>query len=423
MQIAPTLRLKASGASETTGAIFFFVLRFSPPRVRSVPVSSPLPIPVHLHAQLPVRRPVKIWHVGSSFSPQKVCGVNNSVWLLAAYQAQLGCDVSVVVDPAPDDAARALAQKSGFEIIHLPSNRWRYDRSVLDPILRDRPPQVVHMHSVFIPKQAALARALVRCGIPYLVSPRGGLDFRRSRLQKLVYSALIEKKRFREAAAVTLLMPKEEEAVRAFVPGYDKPVRCLLNPIEPNHREGDRWQSHPETKRVVFLGRFDVVHKGIDILVDIARHLEDVEFHLYGSKESKSEHVLEELQRNLPPNVYFHEPVFGDAKNEVLTRASLYIQASRWEGFGRSIAEAMYLGVPCAVSETINFAEMFREKDLGVVFPPEPKGAAESIAKAIENPDRLQDWSERGREFARSHFQPEAVAAGFIRLYEEVAGI
>ena len=94
---------------------------------------------------------MKIWHVGSSFSPQKVCGVNNSVWLLAQYQAQLGCDVAVVVDPAPDDAARELAEKSGFEIIHLPSNRWRYDRSVLDPILRDRPPQVVHMHSVFIP--------------------------------------------------------------------------------------------------------------------------------------------------------------------------------------------------------------------------------------------------------------------------------
>ncbi|MDY6937731.1 MAG: glycosyltransferase family 4 protein [Cyanobacteriota bacterium] len=366
---------------------------------------------------------MKIWHVGSSFSPQKVCGVNNSVWLLATYQARLGYDVSVVVDPAPDRAARELADREGFEVIHLPSDRWRYHPAVLKPILRDRPPQIVHMHSVFVPKQAALARQLVRCGIPYIVSPRGGLDFRRSRVRKLAYSALIEKPRFRAAAAITLLMPKEEEAVRAFVPGYQKPVRCLLNPIEPNHREGDRWQGNPQTKRVVFLGRFDVVHKGIDILVEIARHLEDVEFHLYGNKEPKSKQVLEELQRNLPPNVYFHEPVFGDAKNEVLTQASLYVQASRWEGFGRSIAEAMYLGVPCAVSETINFADTFRDKDLGLVFPPDPKAAAELIDKAIARRDILQDWSDRGREFACANFQPQAVAAGFLKLYEEVARV
>ncbi|MGL4501736.1 MAG: hypothetical protein ACRCU2_21890, partial [Planktothrix sp.] len=48
---------------------------------------------------------LKIWHIGSSSSPQKVCGVNNTVWLIATEQVLMGHDVTLIVNNPPDISA------------------------------------------------------------------------------------------------------------------------------------------------------------------------------------------------------------------------------------------------------------------------------------------------------------------------------
>jgi glycosyltransferase involved in cell wall biosynthesis len=104
----------------------------------------------------------------------------------------------------------------------------------------------------------------------------------------------------------------------------------------------------------------------------------------------------------------------------VLTNASLYIQTSRWEVFGISIAEAMYLGVPCAIADTLNLAQVFRQHDLGLVLPPDPKRAATDLLEVLNHPARLYQWSERARTFAQVHFHPYTVASEYLNLYEEI---
>jgi glycosyltransferase involved in cell wall biosynthesis len=290
----------------------------------------------------------------------------------------------------------------------------------MDNYLAAIEPDIVHVHSVFVPKQASLAKNLIRRKIPYVVTPHGGLDFRRSRLKKILYSAVLEKPRFRSASAITIITPKEEEAVRAFVSNYKKNVRWIPNSVETKYLEKTQWKGNVKAKRLVYLGRFDVLHKGLDILVEIARLLPEVSFDLYGSSQAKTQGELQILQQNLPPNVSFHKPVFDSDKAQVLANASLYIQTSRWEGFGISIAEAMYLGLPCAIAETLNFADIFRNYDLGVVLSPLAAEAAQQIRAFLQQPERLNYWSERARKFAIENFNPAKVAGSYLNLYEEV---
>lgn len=361
---------------------------------------------------------MRIWHIGASPSLKKVDGLSATVWIVAGEQALLGHQVALILNALPDEAALALATQTGLELIHVPVSNKRYDLKVLKPLMHSTPPEVVHMHSVFLPKQASLAIVLVRNRIPYIITPNGGVDFRRGWLKKSLYSWLVEKSRFAAAAAITVVTPKEEKPVRALVPRYRGIVRWIPNPVDACNLQS--WKGDTEAKRLVFLGRFDVLHKGIDILVDIARLLPDVEFHLYGTEDAKTKEWLEQLQRNLSPNVHFHSPVFGIEKAQVLAGASLYIQTSRWEGFPLSIAEAMYAGLPCAMAETLNFAEIFRQHDLGVVLPPNPQKAAIRLLEVLNQPALLQNWSERARAFAQAHFPPRAVAKGYLNLYEQV---
>jgi glycosyltransferase involved in cell wall biosynthesis len=364
--------------------------------------------------------PMNLWHVGCLPSPKAVDGVNVTVWLVAREQAALGHHVSLLVDIPPVESAVELATQLGIQLIYIPTKGLGFNTKKLQHLFQTSPPDLVHMHSVFLLRQATLARQLIAAKIPYIITPHGGLDSQRGQLKKKVYNFLIERRRFAKAGAITVVAPREAETVHAFVPHYQKIVRWVANPFNADGLTDIDWQGNVTAKKVVFLGRFDVLHKGLDFLINMASHLPDVEFHLYGNEDQKTKQWLSQLQQNCTANVHFHQPVYGAEKFQVLVNASLYIQTSRWEGFPVSIVEAMHLGLPCAISERPNFATLFREQDLGLVLSQDVAIAATQLSEALNQPERLRNWSERARVFAYQHFQPRTVAKNYLDLYEEV---
>lgn len=366
---------------------------------------------------------MKIFHLGSCSSPQAVDGVNYTIWSVAEEQAILGHQISIVIDTKPEKSHLAFANKIGVKLIYLPANTWGYNSALLDKLFNSESPDLVHMHSVFLPKQASFAKKLDRKNIPYVITPNAMSPqlLQRGKLKKSFYSWLVEKPRFLKASAITIVTPREEIAVRNFVPGYKGIVSWIPNPVNPEQLTTLTWTGTTEPKRIVYLGRFDVLHKGIDILVEIARYLPpEIEVHLYGTEDARTNRWMQSLKSNLPSNIYFHAPVFGSEKAKVLSEASLYIQTSRWEVFGISIAEAMYMGVPCAIADTLNLAELFNKHDLGLVFSPNPQQAANCIKDIIINPDRLHSWSQRGQFYAKEHFLPKKVALDYLSVYQKV---
>ena len=366
---------------------------------------------------------MRIWHVGSAASPQRVCGVNNTVWLLASEQALLGHQVCLIGGDGEDSAARSVAERTGLQFRVVPAKRWNYDVGALERLLATEPPDIVHMHSVFIPRQVALARELVRRNIPYAIAPHGGLSpyvLQRGWLKKWIYIVLAERSRFLAAAAIVALTPGESREIERFIPSYPGIIRQIFNPMSAAALDNQQWRGYQQNPpKVVFLGRFAVFHKGLDLLVEVARCLNSVEFHLYGTEDFRTRSWFNRLRKSLPQNVWFHKPVFGADKTQILTNATLYIQFSRWEGFPLSVAEALYLGLPCAISDCLNIAEIFRQTDLGLVLPHQPKAAANVLATLLNQPEQLRIWSAKGRAFARTAFSPKTIAAAYLKLYED----
>ena len=68
--------------------------------------------------------------------------------------------------------------------------------------------------------------------------------------------------------------------------------------------------------------------------------------------------------------------------DDLLRRASAYVQASRHEGFGMGVAEAMLAGCIPVVTAAGALPEVVG--DAGVVVGPEPEAIAEGVRRALE---------------------------------------
>jgi glycosyltransferase involved in cell wall biosynthesis/peptidoglycan/xylan/chitin deacetylase (PgdA/CDA1 family) len=365
---------------------------------------------------------MKIWHAGASSNPFRVDGVSRTVWLLSRHQAALGHEVSLIVDTPPTREAFEIAAEAGMKLIHVQANYLSYPNEIRRLVAAERP-DLVHQHSVFVIRQSTMSRVLDEARTPYVITPHGGLApqvLKRGVIKKSLYGWLRERPRFMGAQAIGLVTPGEEQAVRAFIPDYQGLVRWMPNPVEIEDLDANCWQGVQKKKRIVFLGRFDVLVKGIDILVEISRRLPEVQFDLYGSEDPKTIDWLNRLRQDLPSNVQFHEPVFGAEKGRTLASASMYLQPSRWEGFPISVAESLYLGVPSGVTETLNLAAVFEGNHMGLTFPADPALAAQRIGAALEDESRLRAWSTHGQAFARQHFHPVAAAKNHIQFYRDV---
>ena len=93
-----------------------------------------------------------------------------------------------------------------------------------------------------------------------------------------------------------------------------------------------------------------LMQKGHQPFVEAARHLPDVRFVFVGKWHDDA---IEHLRSLAPANVEFTGWLSDEDLEYLYARASVYVQASRHEGFGLAVAEAMLAGcVPVVMDVT-----------------------------------------------------------------------
>jgi glycosyltransferase involved in cell wall biosynthesis len=136
-------------------------------------------------------------------NPDSANGVDKSVYYLSSAQASLGEDVSLFsVSSKPPIPIPGVETRTYPPAIMLDLPRRSLWRD-----LRDWYPDVVHIHSLYVPANALLAQVLRRKGIPYVITPHGAtgeyVTLRRSYLKR-PYRILIERPTLNRAALRTM---------------------------------------------------------------------------------------------------------------------------------------------------------------------------------------------------------------------------
>ncbi len=121
------------------------------------------------------------------------------------------------------------------------------------------------------------------------------------------------------------------------------------------------------------------MQKGHQPFVEAARHLPDVRFVFVGKAHDDA---IEQLRGLAPPNVEFTGWLSDEDLEDIYRRASVYVQASRHEGFGLAVAEAMLAGCVPVVMDVTAMPEVVDGAGV-LISSQEPEAVAAGVREAL----------------------------------------
>ncbi len=130
---------------------------------------------------------------------------------------------------------------------------------------------------------------------------------------------------------------------------------------------------------LLFIGRIDIVGKGLDILInaysDLVNEGYSQQLIIAGSGEKKELQKLKHLigNRNLKDKILITNFVTGNKKSETFNDCLIVIQPSRSETFSITTLEAMSFGKPVIASNIGGQAELINKSGAGLLFESEDK--------------------------------------------------
>ena len=176
-----------------------------------------------------------------------------------------------------------------------------------------------------------------------------------------------------------------------------------------------------ENKVAVSLGRL-TRQKGFDRLIDIwekvAEKYPDWELHIYGEGAEKKKLMELISDKNLQEFVQINPPVKDVAK--VYQSASLYLMASRFEGFGLVLIEAMSFGLPVIAYNVIGPNELVQNNVNGFLIE---DGNSDEFAYQIgllcSDYEKRKELGENAKEFVEK-FSPQQIMKQWSDLFNDV---
>jgi glycosyltransferase involved in cell wall biosynthesis len=347
-------------------------------------------------------------------------GVPVVVVQLAGHLARRGHDVEVwLLQPWTDEELalhRPALDDAGVTVVAAPARgRGRL------ATLAERDVQVAHLHSVFTPPNALLAR---RLRVPYVISPHGGYapaSLRRSAARKALYRLLVERRLVDRAALRVALTEVEARDLAAF--GAGEPIAVIPNGVTPSPDHADPTALRrelgidPQQRLLLFVGRLDVAHKGLDDLVRGVAAAPGWHLVLVGSDFRGGGDQLRQLARGLGADarLALTGPRHGRALREAYAAPDCFALMSRWEGLPVSLLEALSSGLPAIVSSTVNHLVEVAGTGAGWSVRPAELGA---LLRGLQHLDHLErarrssaaralagryDWAEVARRYEAAY--------------------
>ncbi len=155
-----------------------------------------------------------------------------------------------------------------------------------------------------------------------------------------------------------------------------------------------------------------LMQKGHQPFVEAARHLPDVRFVFVGQAHDDA---INHLRGLAAPNVEFTGWLSDGDLEAIYRRAAVYVQASRHEGFGLAVAEAMLAGCVPVVMNVTAMPEVVG--DAGILLESQdPDAVAAGVRRALDLGPEAQ---ERARRRILATFPLEGRREGILRVVHE----
>ena len=195
----------------------------------------------------------------------------------------------------------------------------------------------------------------------------------------------------------------------------ERPVQVVSNAAEVA-ATATRAANRHDAKSLIYMGAF-LPYKNVESLIRSLEHLPGWTLHIASRIDGRREAQLRAL---IPgrAKVVFHREISDEEDARLLVQSTALVTASREEGFGLPVIEAMAQGVPVAVSDIPIFREI--AADAAEYFDPEDP---ESIAEAVTRLTDAERWAELSAAGQRQSqvFDWAKSADSLVELIRDVA--
>jgi glycosyltransferase involved in cell wall biosynthesis len=388
--------------------------------VQRLALATALPVPVDT-TPAPLQKPMlRIALIGGRGVVSKYSGIETYYEEIGKRLTGMGHEVTAYCRTYFTPPGK---EHSGMQVVRLPTIRSKHLETLVHTFLSTlhvlmKPCDVVHYHAL----GPALFSFIPRLAGKKTVVTVQGLDWQRKKWGRIASAVL----RLGERAAVGLpthTMVVSQELQRHYREAHGEETSYVPNGgVLRERRPPDQildWGLE-RGKYVLFLGRFSP-EKGCHLLVEAYERLEtDIKLVMAGAS-SYCDDYSRRLRSHANHRINMLDWVSGEALDELLTNAMVFVLPSDLEGLSLALLDAMGAGL-CVLSSDI--AEN-REAvdDAGFTFRRgDVADLADRLRFLIANPAVREAAGQAAKQRIRERYQWPQIAAEVERVYFEMMG-
>ncbi|MEE8455877.1 MAG: glycosyltransferase family 4 protein [Limibaculum sp.] len=284
-------------------------------------------------------------------------------------------------------------------------------------LLREFRPDIVSTHST---TAGILGRVAARSlGIPVLFTAHGwGFTEGRPWIERIVFWLVEWVGAPLATRIITVCESDLQAAARSHLTRRERLV-AIPNAM-PDVDESLRARPETTPPKIVMVARLSHWKDHPTLLRALAQ-LADLEWELELVGDGPMQQEVEELASSLGIASRVHFAGFRADVAARLADAQVFVLATKWEGFPRSILEAMRAGLPVIASEVGGVRESVREGEAGFIVPRGDVNAlSERLRLLLTNPTRRLHMGAAGRDWYEERFTMERLVAETTAVYESV---
>ncbi|MDF1826293.1 MAG: glycosyltransferase family 4 protein [Verrucomicrobiales bacterium] len=331
-----------------------------------------------------------------------------------------GHTVKVLVGGTPDMEVPRRFSNSGIDFECLPDlGREIHPANDLKAVIAMRreirkfDPDLISLHASKAGAIGRLAALGIDCPLVYTPHCWSFVDgFSKAGLYRLIEKVLAMK-------TTQIVTVSEDERILGLSQGVGKPeTTCTIhNGVKDRYTDRGSSKSERNSTEIIMVGRFEE-QKDQPLLINALSQLTALDWRLtlIGDGPLRAKCIKLAKQHKIEDRIEFSG--YSDSVCDTLAKHDVFALITNWEGFPRSILEAMAASLPVIVTDVGGSRESVLDGKSGyLVAKGNEEELVNSLRKLINDENTRKEMGAEGRRRFRKHFTFDTMFSNYLTLY------
>ena len=237
-------------------------------------------------------------------------------------------------------------------------------------------------------------------------------------ISKSFFNKFLLKKFLKKSDSIIVLNIKSRDYLSSLSNKFLHKIQLIPNFVKDEEIGVLSLNFSNDIKNVLFVGGV-VAEKGCDTILDVAKLMPAINFHLIGNPSTS---IIQQKESEQLNNVFLHGEQNHDYIRKIISNTDLFLFLSKYnaEGFSNALVEATACGLPCIATDwASNKEQLGLYSDLCIVNIDSPQEVVEVMKKINDKRIRLT-ISKYNINHTKKNYAESVVMNKYIDIYDRI---